>query len=263
MFPFEDGTSLSLLYHLNSEPWGNVDAYQSVAYEVEYKQVTPSSPPLSLPKPSESDITRLASQRYSCRAYEPKTLPLSTLSSLLWGSYGITRTDETLLGGSLALMRPVPSAGGLFPLEVYVATQRVQDLPDGLHHYNVRNHTLEPLSDEPIFKALQPHLFMFQAIEHANAIVFLAAVFKRTQKKYGPRGYRYILLEAGHVAQNLCLLAVEQELGSLCMGGYTDGELNRVLGLNPLEEGVVYSVAVGWPAAELRKNGSSHGEPEE
>src|ERR1700679_4307457 len=123
MFPFEDGTSLSLLYHLNSAPWGNVEAYQSVTYEVGYKQVTPCSPPFPLPTPSRSDLTRLASKRYSCRAYEPKTLPLSTLSTLLLGSYGITRTDETLLGGSLALMRPVPSAGGLFPLEIYVATQ--------------------------------------------------------------------------------------------------------------------------------------------
>jgi SagB-type dehydrogenase family enzyme len=261
MLPFEDGTSLSLLYHLNSEPWGNIEAYQNVTYEVEYKQVTSSLPPFSLPTPSESDVTRLASKRWSCRAYELKALPLSTLSALLRGSYGITRTDEALLGGSLALMRPVPSAGGLFPLEIYVASQRVQDLQDGLHHYNVRNHALEPMSNGPIFKTLQPHLFMFQSIEHANAIVFLAAVFNRTQKKYGPRGYRYILLEAGHVAQNLCLLAVEQRLGSLCMGGYADGELNRVLGLTPLQEGVVYSVAVGWPAtAELRNNdGSSYG----
>jgi SagB-type dehydrogenase family enzyme len=254
MFPFEDGTSLSLLYHLNSEPWANIDAYQSPTYEVEYKQVNPSSEPYSLPTPSESDISRLTKKRWSCRAYEPKPLPLASLSALLWGSYGIIRTDAVLLGGSLALMRPVPSAGGLFPLEIYVATQRVQDLPDGLHHYNVRNHALEPLSDGPVFKSLQPHLFMFQAIEHANAIIFLAAVFNRTQKKYGPRGYRYILLEAGHVAQNLCLLAVEQGLGSLCMGGYADGELNRVLGLTPLQEGVVYSVAIGWPAAELRNN---------
>jgi SagB-type dehydrogenase family enzyme len=249
MLPFEDETSLSLLFHLNSEPWGNIDAYQRVTYEVEYKQVASSAPPLALPTPSESGITRLAARRWSCRAYEPKALPLSTLSALLWGSYGAIRTDSILLDGPLALLRPVPSAGGLFPLELYVATQRVQGLADGLHHYNVRHHTLEPLSNGPIFKTLQPHLFMYPAIEHANAIVFLAAVFKRTQKKYGARGYRYILLEAGHVAQNLCLLAVEQSLGSLCMGGYSDGELNRVLGLSPLHEGVVYSVAVGWPSS--------------
>jgi SagB-type dehydrogenase family enzyme len=248
MLPFEDATSLSLLYHLNSEPWANTEAYQSGTYEVEYKQVTPCPSPFSLPAPSESALTCLAARRWSCRAYEQKVLPLSTLSALLRGTYGVTRTDTTLLNGSLALLRPVPSAGGLFPLEIYLATQRVQDIPDGLHHYNVRNHSLEPIIADPGFKALERCLLMYPAIEHANLIVFLAAVFKRTQKKYGPRGYRYILLEAGHVAQNLCLLAVEQDLGSLCMGGYADGELNRILGLSQLEEGVVYSVAVGWPA---------------
>jgi SagB-type dehydrogenase family enzyme len=261
MLPFEDSTSLSLLYHLNSEPWANVDAYQSTTYEVEYKRIACSSPPLALPTPPETGLLQISRKRWSCRAYEIKTLPLSLLGALLHGSYGITRTEKTLLGGSLALMRAVPSAGGLFPLELYVATQHVENLQDGLHHYNVRNHSLETLSDGPVFKALQPHLFMYQAIASANVIVFLVAVFKRTQKKYGPRGYRYVLLEAGHVAQNLCLVAAEQGLGSLCMGGYADGELNRTLGLVPLEEGVVYSVAVGWPAvAEHPSNdGSTYG----
>lgn len=257
MLPFEDSKSLSLFYHLNSEPWGNIDAYQSVTYEVEYKDVVTSSPARALPTPPESDLSQLLTNRRSCRAYELKTLPLSALSALLWGSYGITRTDAALLSGSLALMRSVPSAGGLFPLELYIASQAVEDLPDGLHHYNVRTHALEPMSDRPVFKALEPHLFMYQAIERANIIVFLAAVFNRTQKKYGPRGYRYVLLEAGHVAQNLCLLAVQQGLGSLCMGGYTDEGLNRALGLVPLEEGVVYAVAVGWPA--VARPAGNHG----
>ena len=256
MLPFEDETSLSLLYHLNSEPWGNNEAYQSGTYEVEYKQITSSSPSLPLPAPPQSEVTRLAGNRWSCRAYEPITLPLSSLSALLWGSYGVTRTDTIMLRGSLALLRPVPSAGGLFPLEIYVVTQRVQDIPDGLHHYNVRNHSLETLGTGSVFNALERCLYMFPAIKHANAVVFLSAVFNRTQKKYGPRGYRYVLLEAGHVAQNLCLLAVEQGLGSLCMGGYADGELNKVLGLAPLEEGVVYSVAIGQPASGGPENNS-------
>jgi len=123
MLPFEDGTSLSLFYHLNSEWNGDAGAYQNMPYEVEYKNIAISSTPLSLPTPPESDITRLTRNRWSCRTYEPKTLPLSLLSALLKGSYGITRADETLLGGSLQLLRPVPSAGGLFPLELYVASQ--------------------------------------------------------------------------------------------------------------------------------------------
>ena len=61
----------------------------------------------------------------------------------------------------------------------------------------------------------------------------MAAVFGRNQKKYGPRGYRYTLLEAGHSAQNVCLRAIELGLGTLCMGGFEDSRLNRVLGLEP------------------------------
>jgi len=82
-------------------------------------------------------------------------------------------------------------------------------------------------------------------IRDANLIFFLSAVFHRSQKKYGPRGYRYILLEAGHVAQNLCLIAAEFNLGSLCMGGFYDSRLNRFLGFDGLSEAVVYSVAAG------------------
>ena len=75
--------------------------------------------------------------------------------------------------------------------------------------------------------------------------ICLAAVFSRTQKKYGPRGYRYILLEVGHAGQNICLQAAEMNLATLCMGGFIDSDVNRMLGLDQKDEGVVYSVAVG------------------
>ena len=77
---------------------------------------------------------------------------------------------------------------------------------------------------------------------------FLGAVFNRSQKKYGPRGYRYILLEAGHLAQNLCLIAAEFNLGSLCMGGFYDSRLNRFMEFDGLTEAVIYSVAAGYQA---------------
>ena len=75
------------------------------------------------------------------------------------------------------------------------------------------------------------------------------AVFLRTQKKYGPRGYRYILLEAGHVAQNLCVRATELGLATLCAGGFLDSALNELLGLQPKHEGIVYTVAAGFDAS--------------
>jgi len=78
----------------------------------------------------------------------------------------------------------------------------------------------------------------------------MAAVFLRTQVKYGPRGYRYILLEAGHVAQNICLRGMELGLESLCMGGFLDSALNELVGLRAKEEGVVYTVAAGFDSSK-------------
>ena len=73
----------------------------------------------------------------------------------------------------------------------------------------------------------------------------MTAVLDRTLHKYGARGYRYILLEAGHAAQNLCLLASERGLASLCVGGFADAAVNRFLGLDPRTEATVYCVGVG------------------
>ena len=146
------------------------------------------------------------------------------------------------------LRRSVPSAGGLFPLELFVFLQRVEGLSDGLYHYDVRGHSLEPLRGDPIAD-LAPFLYPYPFVRDANLVFAVAAVFGRNQKKYGPRGYRYTLLEAGHVAQNICLRAVELGLGTLCMGGFEDSRLNRMLGLEPSKEGAVYAVAAGYDCA--------------
>jgi SagB-type dehydrogenase family enzyme len=249
MLPFEDETTLSLLFHLNSEPWAHVEAYQNAIYEVDYRDLTGVSPEQALPQPLETVLAGLARRRASCRSFLAKPLPLSLLSTILSASYGISRQQRIMPASLLSLLRPVPSAGGLFPLELYLITQHVEGLPDGLYHYNVRRHSLEVLESTPQFERFQPALFMYESVKDASVVLFLAAVFKRTQKKYGPRGYRYILLEAGHVAQNICLLAVEANLGTLCMGGYSDSQICGLLGLNTREEGVVYSIAIGWPSA--------------
>jgi SagB-type dehydrogenase family enzyme len=91
-------------------------------------------------------------------------------------------------------------------------------------------------------------MLAFPFIQDANVLFFLVGVFAWTQTKYGPRGYRFILLEAGHAAQNICLAATQTGLASLCIGGYLDSKLNRILRLDPVEEGVVYAVAAGYAA---------------
>jgi SagB-type dehydrogenase family enzyme len=246
MIPADDATTLSLLYHINSEPWDNTEAYQAARdYEVEYKEMAGADSALMLPAPSETPLMRLLQARESCRNYSLRPMPVQVVSNILACGYGITRTAHLDAIGQIPL-RATPSAGGLFPLEIYALARGVEGTVDGLYHYNVRRHRLEFLKAGSWFAELDHALLMAPLVQGANLILFLSAVFGRSQKKYGPRGYRYVMLEAGHLAQNICLSAVEEGLGSLCMGGYLDGRLNSFLGLDSITEAVVYSVAVGY-----------------
>ncbi len=224
MLRADDASSLSLLFHLNSEPWVNPSALDT-PYEVEYKQTGGSA--VALPTPDDSALFRLLAARRSCRAFAPRPMPLVSLSTLLKGAYGITRT-ERFPGVGLVQLRGVPSAGALFPLEIYVLAQHVDSLGPGLFHYNVLNHTLEslrgPAQAAELASALADQIYF----DSAGAVFFITAVFSRTQTKYGPRGYRHLLLEAGHVGQSLCLLAAEAGLASLCIGGFPDSRLNAI-----------------------------------
>lgn len=159
------------------------------------------------------------------------------LAALLQGAYGITETDAGVH------RRAAPSAGGLYPLEQYLITRA------GIAHYVTRDHALEHVAAPPAPGEITACFFGQTWAEAAAAVIVLTAVFARTQAKYGPRGYRFALLEAGHVAQNICLLAEERGLGAVCLGGFIDSKLNALLGVDGREEGALYAVAVGYPAA--------------
>ncbi len=238
MFRADDSRSLSQLYHLNSEPWVNPAAFDAV-YEGEYEETGGAE--LPLPPVEESPSMALIRARRSCRDFAPRAIRLEDLATMLGGAYGVTRRGENY-------DRAAPSAGGLYPLEVYAVARAIDGLADGIYHYGVRGHSLEFVRG-PCAPGELGHILLGQHfLEQANVLVLLSAVFARTQRKYGPRGYRYILLEAGHVAQNLCLMASERGLGGLCVGGFFDRELNRLLYLDGVEKAVVYAVAIGHPA---------------
>lgn len=246
MIPLEDPTTLSLLFHLNSEPWLNDDAYKGGSVNQELKVPAGVIAEIALPRPGGSALMELLAQRYSCREFAPVEMSLVTASALLAASYGALAPAR--FGGQTPfLRRTVPSAGGLFPLEIYAFTQRVQGLEDGLYHYDVVAHSLRQLRRENMFRTLEPMFYTYPFMKDANLVFAIAAVFMRIQKKYGPRGYRYTLIEAGHVAQNICLRAVELGLATLCMGGFIDSALNQLLDLKPTQEGVVYTIAAGQP----------------
>ncbi|MDX6704706.1 MAG: hypothetical protein QOK16_3831 [Solirubrobacteraceae bacterium] len=244
--PTDDATSLSLLFHLNSEPWLNAEAYDTPGHPG-----TPLSldgtPPRALPPAGASPLTALLRARRSCRSFERRTMSLAVFSALLAAAAGVTER-ASLDDGTAFVRRGAPSAGGLFPLDTFVFAQAVDELADGIHRYDPFVHGLVELERGDMAGLLSRALYAYPFAHAANAVIAFVARFARTQKKYGPRGYRYILLEAGHCAQDVCLRAAELELGTLCMGGFLDSDVNRLLSLHPTEAGVVYMVAAGYPA---------------
>ena len=254
MIPLDDPTTLSMLFHLNSEPWLNNEAYRNAIYLPEFKEFDSAGARIGLPAPPTSALSRLIGLRKSTRAFLPERMPLNFVSALTMSAYGLHKMVE-MADGTKYRRRSVPSAGGMFPLEFFLFAQRVEGLSNGLYHYAVRGHALEPIQQRDIFPELEPVLYTYPFIQDANLVFAMAAMFPRNQKKYGPRGYRYTLLEAGHAGQNICLAAAELGLSSLCMGGFIDSKLNRMLNLQANKEGVVYAVAVGWDAEDANEKG--------
>jgi SagB-type dehydrogenase family enzyme len=250
MLPVDDPTTLSLLFHLNSEPWLNDEAYQGGSPAPRADEFPEPLATVKLPDSVPGDVDRLAARRQSCRHYEDCYLPLASVAALLSSGYGIVDHVEGSDGARL-LRHAVPSAGGLFPLELLVFLRRIDTIPDGVYRYDAIAHELDlVIADDQFETVLAPSLYAYPFIEDANGFVAMTAVFERTQHKYGPRGYRYILLEAGHVAQNLALRAAELELATLCAGGFSDSRLNAALGMDPRRAGVVYGVGFGKARAE-------------
>jgi SagB-type dehydrogenase family enzyme len=245
MIPVDDATTLSRLFHLNSEPWLNESAYRGSPYHQEFKEHR-DAPRTSLPTPRAGRIADLAARRTSIRAYAPKAVTAAALADVLHAAYGVVEIAP-LEAGRAFLRRSVPSAGGLYPLELYLMLRRVEGAAPGIYHFDARGGALELVRPGDWRPAAAEVFYTWPFVTEAAAIVCFAAVFERCQKKYGPRGYRYVLLEAGHAAQNLCLAAAELELATLCMGGFRDRALNLLLGLEAPKEGVVYTVAVGRP----------------
>jgi SagB-type dehydrogenase family enzyme len=248
MLPADDATSLALLYHLNSRPWLDGYPLPDQSYEVPYGEIADLDNLVALPQSDgESILANLLLKRRSCRSYLARPLQAGKLSTLLQNSYAITQNRKHPTGFRV-LSRPVPSAGGVYPLEVYIVTQQVVGVRDGLYHYSILDHGLEPIRGGVLLGELADILLGQYFLVNANAIIIFSAVFGRTLRKYGARGYRYILLEAGHAAHSLCLAAAEQGLGSLCIGDFSDSELNRFLGLDGVTNAAIYSVAVGYTA---------------
>jgi SagB-type dehydrogenase family enzyme len=175
--------------------------------------------------------------RRSVRHYADEALSTEELSRLLHAAQGITRPGWGF--------RAAPSAGALYPIELYAVVHDVAGLESGIYHYAVREHALEFLKAGD-FRASVTQAGLFQSfLGQANVCFVLSAIFQRIRWRYRERTYRYVVLEAGHVGQNLYLAATSMGLGACAVGAFLDDEFNDLLGLDGKEEATLYVVSVG------------------
>ncbi|MCX7974652.1 MAG: SagB/ThcOx family dehydrogenase [Candidatus Aminicenantes bacterium] len=204
----------------------------------------PQAPRLSLPSPAPFEKTSLwecLSRRRSVRQFSSQPLSLETLSLLLWACQGITARE---FGFEL---RAAPSAGALYPIETYLSVHQVKDLEPGIYHYDVSAHALEKIKSGHFGQALARAALDQSFVAEAAVVFIWTALFARSTWKYRQRAYRYIYLDAGHLAENLALAAVACKLGSCQIGAFYDEEVNALLGLDGREESTIYLSAVGLP----------------
>ena len=143
--------------------------------------------------------------------------------------------------------RTVPSAGALFPIETYLVVNNVKNLEKALYHYDIQAHALEELKVGCFSERLARAALGQEMCVDASVVLIWTGVFARSKWKYGQRAYRYVYLDAGHIAQNLALSAVSIGLGSCQIGAFFDDEINQVIGLDGVEESVLYLSVVGHP----------------
>lgn len=206
-----------------------------------YKEY-PNAQVVALPEPAQpavSDISAVFKTRRSVRDFADEPLDTARLSYLLWASTGITRRDDGYE------FRTAPSAGALYPIETYLVVNHASDLVRGVYHYAVRRHALELLREGDFRKDVTAAALGQEMCYHAPVVWVWTAVFERSKWKYKQRAYRYVYLDAGHVAAQFSLAAVACGLGTCQIGALFDDDANAVVGVDGIEESVLYMSVVG------------------
>jgi len=200
----------------------------------------PMEKTIKLPQPrytSDVSIEETLFNRRSIREFKKdESLTLSDLGQILWSAYGITeaRSNPYFLRGGL---RTAPSAGALYPLEIYLVAGKVDGLSAGIYKYIPDGHSLELMAEGDVRSDLANAALEQDFITDAPASIVFTAIFSRTTQKYGERGReRYVCTDLGHAAQNVYLQAYALEIGTCAVGAFTDKMVSMVMMLENKEE---------------------------
>ncbi|MFH1050360.1 MAG: SagB/ThcOx family dehydrogenase [bacterium] len=203
---------------------------------------------IDLPKPvitGKISLEESLNKRRSVREFSNKPLTVKEVSQILWAAYGITKPIADAPAFVRSGLRTAPSAGALYPLELYILAGNVEDISPGIYQYDSENHSLKLVKVGDKRKELSSAALSQKAIEMAPVTIIYSAIFERTTGKYGQRGRdRYVCIDLGHSAQNLCLQATALSLGVCTIGAFNDEDVKKVVGMTKDEE-AMYLLPVG------------------
>lgn len=248
--------SLSELFHENTKLWRPImrrpaeeDSYsvrdlEAMARAYKRYRLHPQIPLARAGGIAGPAVGEVIEGRRSRRTFTDKELPLDELSTVLRWSYGVTG-ETRMAGGGVQRFRAAPSAGALYPAELYLGVRTVTGLDPGIYHYEVESHALALLSRGDQSERIQSVCCGQEHVSRAGVVVFISAVFERPKQKYGDRSYRYVLLDIGHLGQNLWLACSAFGLSMVTTCGFFDDEAADLLGIDGCDEAVIYVAFIG------------------
>ncbi len=198
---------------------------------------------IRLPSPrhrSEVSVEEAIFKRRSIRDYKDEPLTLEEVSQLLWSAGGET------IDGITGATRAYPSAGGIYPLEIYLVAGNVRGLTNGIYHYRWQEHTIILVKVGDFRRQLMGAALGQGMVADAPASLVFTAVYSRTTRRYGKRGeIRYVPMDMGGAGQNVHLQAEALGLGTVIIGAFGDEAVKKVLGVK--DEEPLYIMPVGRP----------------
>lgn len=179
---------------------------------------------IDLPNPAYDggiSVERALKERRSVRKYSKEEISVTEISQILWSAQGITKK----IGG----LRTAPSAGALYPLEIYLIAGEVEGIPKGIYKYSPQSHSIKMTQEgdnrQKLLTCCQPF------VRKAPAIIVIAGVYERTALKYGKRARQYVHIEAGAAGQNIYLQSESLGIGTVFVGAFIDSRLKSLLSL--------------------------------